>query len=195
MRQNVDLVLASASPRRRELLEQIGVKFQIIPSDVAEVGYGGTPEMIPQRIVTQKVKSVKARLGANFTGWILGADTVVVLDNEVFGKPNDKTHATSMLQRLSGKEHRVITAVRLEDAMGELHQETVITKVRFAELSTREIENYVATGEPDDKAGAYAIQGKANYMVKSIEGSYTNVVGLPMHETISMLVNAGVISF
>lgn len=194
MRQNGRLVLASQSPRRRDLLASAGLAFDIEPSDVAEVGYGGNPMMVPARITLQKVKAVKARLGAEFDGWILGADTIVTLDGEIFGKPNDRTHARAMLARLSGREHSVVTGVRIESGLGEVWEKTVETRVRFAPLDPADIEAYVATGEPDDKAGAYAIQGGAAWMVEAIQGSYTNVVGLPLRETVAGLVELGALA-
>lgn len=175
------------------MLESAGLKCEIIPSDVAEVGYGGSPEAIPRRIALQKVKAVKAQLGNEFDGWILGADTLVAIDHEVLGKPNDRTHAMHMLARLSGRAHHVHTAIRIEDAMGDFFEETVTTEVVFAKLTERQIKDYVETGEPDDKAGAYAIQGLAAGMVKEIRGSYTNVVGLPLYETIAALGHMGAV--
>lgn len=188
------LVLASASPRRKDFLDQIGLSFRLIPSDVLEAADGETPGEIVQRIVEQKVKAVKMGLGQVFSGWILGADTVVVLDGEILGKPRDDEHAVNMLQKLSARKHEVMTAIRLEDAAGVFHQEVVSTVVHMAPLSLGEIKDYVATGEPKDKAGAYAIQGKAAYMIQRIEGSYTNVVGLPMFETLNAMKRLRILS-
>lgn len=176
------------------MLESVGLAFDVVPSEVAEVGYGGAPSAIPQRIVVQKVKSVKARLGTEFDGWILGADTLVALGQDVLGKPNDRKHATTMLARLSGVDHQVYTAFRIENALGEVFEQTVMTEVSFAKLTASQIESYVSTGEADDKAGAYAIQGRAAWMVKSIRGSYTNVVGLPLHETLMGLGQVGALT-
>lgn len=194
MRQNAALVLASGSPRRKDFLDQLGLAFKVITSDVDETSDANESEAVPKQIAMRKVSAVKRGLESTFDGWILGADTVVVLEGEIFGKPVDDAHAASMLQRLSGRDHRVLTAVYFENMRGEVHETLVSTTVRMASLTTKEISDYVATGEPRDKAGAYAIQGKASYMIQRIDGSYTNVVGLPLHETVLAMAELGIVS-
>lgn len=187
MKANGRLILASASPRRAELLSLLALAFEVMPSDVAEVGFGGDPALLPLRMTRQKVKAVRARLGASFDGWILGADTVVALGQETFGKPENEADARRMLITLSGRRHRVYTGFRLEVFDGDFHEETVMTEVEMAPMSADDVDWYVASGEPMDKAGAYAIQGKGGSFVKSIAGSYSNVVGLPVHEVLQAL--------
>jgi septum formation protein len=181
------IVLASASPRRKELLELAGIPVEVLPSEIAEVGYGGDPEHLALRMTRQKVKSVRAVLGPSFDGWVIGADTVVALGAETFGKPQDETDAMRMLTRLAGREHTVFTGYRVECFDGEIREGSVATAVEFAPMSEAQIEGYVRTGEPMDKAGAYAIQGIGGRFVKAIRGSYSNVVGLPLYEVIEAL--------
>lgn len=191
MKQTGQIILASSSPRRKELFDVLGLQVEVIPSEVAEVGYGGDPALIPQRITLQKVKAVKARLGPAFHGWIVGADTIVALDHEVFGKPQDRAQAKTMLRKLAGKEHQVFTGFRVESSVGEFYERTVRTKVKMAPMTESEVDWYVSTGEPDDKAGSYAIQGLGGAFVESISGSYSNVVGLPLYEVMTGLKELG----
>lgn len=175
------LVLASASPRRRELLQQIGLKFQVIPSQAEEhVLAGETPEEHVVRLSLDKATEVANR--ENISGrWFIGSDTIVLSDNKILGKPRDEVHAKEMLKQLSGREHRVLSGYAVIDRQtGEQRSEAVSTKVWFRQLTEGEITGYIATGEPADKAGAYAIQGLGVCFVARIEGSYTNVVGLPL---------------
>ena len=175
------LVLASASPRRQELLQQIGLKFQVIPSQAEEqVLPGETPEEHVVRLSLDKATEVASR--ENISGrWFIGSDTIVLCDNQILGKPHDKAHATAMLKQLSGREHQVLSGYAVIDRQtGEQRTEAVSTKVWFRQLTEAEITGYIATGEPADKAGAYAIQGLGICFVAKIEGSYTNVVGLPL---------------
>ena len=175
------LVLASASPRRRELLQQIGLKFQIIPSQAEEqVLAGETPEEHVVRLSFDKATEVANR--KNISGrWFIGSDTIVLCDNQILGKPKDETHAAIMLKQLSGREHQVLSGYAVIDRQtGEQRAEAVSTKVWFRQLTEAEITGYIATGEPADKAGSYAIQGLGICFVARIEGSYTNVVGLPL---------------
>ena len=175
------LVLASASPRRRELLQQIGLKFQVIPSRAKEhIIAGETPEEHVIRLSLDKATEVANR--DNVSGrWFIGSDTIVLCNNQILGKPQDELHAAAMLEQLSGQEHRVLSGYAVLDRQsGAKRVEAVSTKVWFRQLTEAEITNYIATGEPADKAGAYAIQGLGICFVARIEGSYTNVVGLPL---------------
>ena len=195
MKQNEKIILASQSPRRKQLLEQMGLHLTIQPSEIAEVGYGGIPEKIPARIVLQKMKAVKAIHGMNLEGYILAADTIVAFENEVYGKPENIEHARTMLQDLSGKTHQVYTCFRIEDLEGDFIEKTVMTSVRMKTIPADQIEWYVTTSEPFDKAGAYALQGMASTFIESIQGSYTNVIGLPLMEVTDALVKLKIISF
>jgi septum formation protein len=186
------LVLASGSPRRRDLLECAGVQFSVQPSGVREKAGGGqNPEEFTRRTARMKARAVAGRLSPET--WILAADTTVVLDGTVLGKPRDEPDAARMLRLLSGRGHRVLTAVVLTQAGGgELFELLCETSVWFRPLDAAAIQRYLSTGEPMDKAGAYGIQGKGAVLVSSIEGSYTNVVGLPLAETIQLLQEARV---
>lgn len=175
------LVLASASPRRRELLQQIGLEFQVIPSRAEEqILPGETPEEHVIRLSLDKATDVANR--DDISGrWFIGSDTIVLCDRQILGKPEDEIHAATMLRQLSGREHQVLSGYAIIDRQsGKQHSEAVSTKVWFRQLTESEITSYIATGEPDDKAGAYAIQGMGICFVARIEGSYTNVVGLPL---------------
>lgn len=185
-----DFLLASRSPRRRELLDLIGAAYGVIEVDVDETPAAG---VTPGDYV-RGTALAKARAG--WTGWrgnlpVLGADTAVILGGEIMGKPRDEAHARAMLRRLSGRWHEVLTAF----AVVQHERETVgmtRTRVLMASLSETEIAAYWASGEPADKAGAYAIQGRGSAYVREIRGSYTGVVGLPLHETLRALVRFGV---
>lgn len=185
------VVLASASPRRRELLGQIVDSFEVIVSGVPEpIDAGMTPAENVLAIARAKAEAVVPLAG---TCIVLAADTDVVLDGEILGKPVDAGNAAAMLRRLSGRDHEVLTAVVVIDpANGTQWSEVVRSEVRIRELSAIEIDRYVATGEPLDKAGGYAIQGDAAAMVASVDGCYTNVVGLPVCVTSTLLQRAGV---
>ena len=178
---DTNIILASASPRRRELLEQIGLSFQIIPSLVEEKELPGeSPDAHVVRLSLEKASEVAAR-DQTTARWIIGSDTIVLCDNRILGKPTDAIQATSMLRLLSGREHRVLSGFAVIDKeSGQQRAEAVSTKVKFRQLTDEEIARYIATGEPMDKAGAYAIQGLGVCFVAGIEGSYTNVVGLPL---------------
>jgi septum formation protein len=181
------LVLASASPRRRELLAQAGFTFDVISADVPEVRKPGEdPIHFVTRLAREKAEAVLASHPVTPDTMILGADTIVLVDDEVLGKPQDAADAARMLRLLSGQTHQVITGVCL--AKGRERQRAAeVTFVRFATLSDDEIAEYVATGEPLDKAGAYAIQGRAGRWVPRIHGCYFNVVGLPLALVSSMI--------
>lgn len=176
-------------------MKQLGIDFTVMPSEIAEVGYGGTPDKIPSLIVTQKIKTVKAMLGMNQNGYLLAADTIVVLENEVFGKPENADQARTMLQKLSGRTHQVYTCFRIEGVEGDFVEKTVQTAVKMRPISKEMLEWYISTSEPFDKAGSYAIQGYGNILVEAIQGSYSNVVGLPMSEVVDALIHLKVISF
>ena len=181
-----DLILASASPRRRELLDQIGVRYRVQVADVDETLQPGEA---PAAYVT-RLALAKARAGAALAVAaglpVLGADTTVVIDGEVLAKPVDAADAVRMLTRLAGREHQVLTAVALV-AGPRAETGLSVTAVRFRPLAAATIDRYVATGEPMDKAGGYGIQGLGGALVASLTGSYTGVVGLPIAETVDLL--------
>ena len=188
----MNLILASASPRRRELLTQVGVRFTIAVSDVEEVIEDGlSPELQVQSLALQKAQAVAAQYQE---GLVLGADTVVVDNHRLLGKPHSTAEATAMLRSLSGKWHQVMTAVALVDAGNHQHTWTSveITNVKFRDLTEDDIAAYVATGESMDKAGAYGIQGYGALLVERIEGCYNNVVGLPLQLVAKGLRNWGI---
>lgn len=178
---NNDIILASASPRRCQLLKQIGLDFEVIPSRVDEsVLADETPEEHVARLSLDKAREVCNRTGVSGR-WFLGSDTIVLYKDKILGKPVNRAHAAEILGQLSGREHRVLSGFALLDKQtGRQLVETVSTRVRFRQLTEDEITRYIATGEADDKAGAYAIQGLGVCFVAGIEGSYTNVVGLPL---------------
>jgi len=187
-----DLILASASPRRRELLTQIGVGFSVHPLDIDEsVQPGETPEAYVARMAREKAEAGWQQFGQSTGLPVLGADTAVIVDQQIMGKPRDRADAIRMLQQLSGREHQVISGVALVSNQG-VEVQTVATKVRFRTLSEQECQAYWETGEPADKAGGYGIQGLAAAFITGIEGSYSSVVGLPLAETAGLLQRAGV---
>ncbi len=187
------IILASASPRRKKLLEELGIPIEVIPSDVVEDEDAKDLKLLPLAMALKKIQAVRSRLGASFDGWLIAADTIVVLGKKVFGKPKDVNEARSMLRSLSNRTHRVFTGYRVEDSAGKSREGTVITDVTFARLSDEEIEWYVSTGEPMDKAGAYALQGLGGALVRSISGSYSNVIGLPLFEVVDALRELGAV--
>jgi len=189
-----DIVLASASPRRRELLSQVGIKFQIVPSKADEsLLTDETPEAHVVRLSCDKAMEVANRPEQQGR-WFIGSDTVVVCDGDILGKPVDAAEAKLMLRRLSGRSHRVISGYAVYDRQtSRTISAAITTKVFFKDLTSREIEGYIASKEPFDKAGSYAIQGIGSFMVPRIEGSYTNVVGLPLCEVIAALEELGAI--
>lgn len=184
-----DLVLASGSPRRREMLSGLGLEFLVDPADIDEgVRPGETPVAYVRRVASSKATTVAAR---HPTSVVLAADTTIDLDGAVLAKPADAADAARMLEALSGREHLAHTAMAIAVG-GLLNVVEVTTAVRMRPLSTAEIDWYVATGEPLDKAGAYAIQGRAAAFVESVAGSVSNVVGLPMAEAVMALRAAGI---
>jgi septum formation protein len=187
------LHLASQSPRRRQLLEQLGIEFAVLHVDVPEQrAPGESPQDYVSRVARDKARAGLASLTNVQDALVLGADTEVVLDDEVFGKPRDAEDAAAMLRRLSGRTHAVISSVCVVSARQE-QSETCISHVRFSTLDEPTIEAYVATGEPFGKAGAYAIQGRGALLIEHLEGSYSGVMGLPVFETARLLrgFNAG----
>jgi septum formation protein len=184
--------LASASPRRSELLRQIGVRFAVRPAAIAEDQAAlETAEAYVLRLATAKAASVARALAAHERAPVLAADTAVVLDREVLGKPADTAEAARMLERLSGRSHRVLTAVALHS--GERAESLLSdSEVRFRATTAEERLAYCATGEPFDKAGGYGIQGHAAVFVEYLRGSYSGVVGLPLFETAALLARCGV---
>ena len=191
-RRQAPLILASASPRRRELLAQAGFTFDVIPADVPELRKPGEdPIRFVTRLAREKAEAVAAAQAVtpqNIASQtiVIGADTIVLVDEEILGKPTDTADAVRMLRQLSGQTHQVITGVCLIKDR-EVQRAAEVTFVRFNTLSDQEIEEYVATGEPLDKAGAYAIQGRAGRWVPRIHGCYFNVVGLPIALVSSMI--------
>jgi septum formation protein len=181
------LVLASASPRRRELLAQAGFTFDVFTADIPELRKPGEdPIRFVTRLAREKAEAVAGRNNVPPDTIVLGADTIVLVDDEVLGKPQNAFDAMRMLRLLSGRTHQVITGVCLVKGR-ERQRAAEVTFVRFTTLSDEEIEEYIATGEPMDKAGAYAIQGRASRWVPRIHGCYFNVVGLPLALVSSMI--------
>ncbi|MCB9557730.1 MAG: septum formation inhibitor Maf [Deltaproteobacteria bacterium] len=189
------LVLASGSPRRHELLSQAGVPFIIRVADVDETALADeSPDAFVRRLAEAKARAVSQVLsveGSTAELAVLGADTIVVEAGEIIGKPRDRAHARVLLGRLSGRAHQVLTGVCLLDGH-EADVRLATTTVTFKTLSDAEITRYLDVANWADKAGAYAIQEHAAYMVRRIDGSYTNVVGLPLCETIELLADHGV---
>jgi septum formation protein len=173
------LILASASPRRAEILRSVGWPFEALPAHIDEsCEEGEKADCYVERIALAKAEAVASRCPGSL---VLGADTVVVIDDQILGKPCDEGDANRMLRVLNGRRHQVLTGVALvNDATGQSRVAHEATDVRFAEMSDTEINWYVATGEPMDKAGAYAIQGHGALFIKEIRGDYFNVVGLPV---------------
>lgn len=186
------LHLASQSPRRRELLARLGVDFGIVDVDVPEVRVPGEPpEDYVHRVAREKAGAGLLEVVAVPGAVVLGADTEVVLGDEVFGKPRDAADAAAMLRRLSGRTHEVVSVVVLVSA-GREAQAVSRSRVGFAELSDDDIAAYVASGEPMGRAGAYAIQGGAERFVTRLDGSFSGVMGLPLHETMQLLRGFGI---
>lgn len=192
------LVLASASPRRRDLLRQVNLAVEVLPAEVDEaVRAGELAVPYAERVAADKARATMARLASEGhplrAAWVLAADTVVVVDGEALGKPDSDAHARVLLGRLAGRTHEVVTAVAIGRAGAALDVEASRTAVTFRELSARDIDAYVASGEGRDKAGSYGIQGLGAGLVTRVEGCYFNVVGLPLSRTLSRLVALGVL--
>ena len=186
------LYLASQSPRRRELLQQLGVAYTTLDVEVPEVrAQDESPQAYVGRVARDKARAGLALVADTADALVIGSDTEVVLDGEVFGKPTDAAQAGAMLRRLSGRTHAVISAVWAVDARQE-ECAVCVSSVRFARLDAATIDAYVATGEPFGKAGGYAIQGRGAALVEHLEGSYSGVMGLPLFETARLLRGFGV---
>jgi septum formation protein len=186
----VTFILASASPRRRELLASIGLEFEVRPSNIPEIRLEGeAPEEYVARLSREKAQALA---GAHPSSWIIAADTTVLLGDELLEKPVDGRDAQRMLAAIAGRTHIVYTGVTLQNVDRAYHDTRIAeSEVRMLPLSAGEIEWYVGTGEPLDKAGAYAVQGLGAMFIESIHGSYTNVVGLPLATLYQMLRRAG----
>lgn len=181
------IYLASASPRRCELLQQLAIPFQQLITDIDETAKPHeSPQQLVQRLAYEKAMAAQALAQHDYP--ILGADTIVVKDNQIYGKPQDAAQAADMLQNLSNRCHQVMTAIALIDGR-QCQQALSVSQVCFAPLSETMIAAYVQTGEPLDKAGAYAIQGVAAAFIKELKGSYSGVMGLPLYETWQLLQN------
>ncbi len=192
--ENHKIILASKSPRRRDLLEQAGLSFSVAPSGVDESAIPmASPERYARVLAEAKAKDVSARAPDH---WVIGADTIVVAGDAVLGKPGSEAEAREMLRLLEGRSHRVITGYCiLHEELERFFSESVVTEVWFKGLTDEEIEWYIRTGEPFGKAGSYAIQGIGVRLVTRIDGSYTNVVGLPVCEVMARLAGEGLIDF
>lgn len=187
------LVLASGSPRRRELLRRAGVPFETRAADLDEAPLPDeAPEALALRLAGEKALAIAGGVPPEPHRLVLGADTIVVLGAVVLGKPRDEAHAEETLARLVGRTHHVITAVAVAASGGGLLRSLAVrSEVRMRAASAEEIRRYVATGEPLDKAGAYAAQGEGRRFIEAIDGSETNVIGLPMDETLALLRELG----
>ena len=187
-------ILASASPRRRELLLQAGVPFEVVIADVDESELENeTPEDLVRRLSLNKANEIAQK---NKNAWVLGADTIVVFNNQVLGKPSDEQDAVNMLGTLQGQTHTVfggIALVNIEQGFEEV--QCHISEVKITPMSEVDIKKYISTHEPMDKAGSYAIQGLGSQFVSAVDGSYTNVVGLNLEATINLLRKYKVITF
>ena len=190
---HANIILASKSPRRRYLLEQAGLEFSVIPSGISEdLVSTDSPESYAKILAENKAKDVSR---THPDSWVIGADTIVFIDNTILGKPGSPDEARKMLRRLSAKTHQVITGYCICcKAKNRFFSDSIKTDVLFKELTDDEIQWYIHTGEPFDKAGSYAIQGLGTFIVKRINGSYTNVVGLPVCEIVEFLINEGVLA-
>ncbi len=184
------VILASASPRRQELLRQIGVQFEQQVAEIDETPRENeSPEAYVTRLAREKARAVHVRLGDDEVP-VLGADTAVVVDDEILGKPRDQAHAAAMLRKLAGREHRVLSAVAL---VGR-HEACAVSesRVRFRPLTDDEIAAYWRTGEPSGKAGGYAVQGIGAIFIEQLHGSFSGVMGLPVYETAQLLQEFGI---
>jgi septum formation protein len=180
------LVLASSSPRREDILKQLKLKFTIVPGKIDENKYTETdPEKLVKKLALEKAKSVSDLVE---NALIIAADTVVVYENKILGKPENHEEAREQLKLLSGKEHQVMTGIAvISSETAKVHVESNITFVQMLDISDEKIEKYISTGEPLDKAGSYGIQGFGGLFVKGIKGSYYSVVGLPIHQLAEIL--------
>ena len=181
------IILASQSPRRIELLKQLTSDFDVVPSAIEEIF---DPQRTPrENAVALAVEKAQWVARKHKDCFVIGADTIVVLDDKIIGKPTDKNDAHKILRQLSGREHQVITGLAIVNSI--VVKDAVASTVRFKSLTDDEITRYISTGEPMDKAGAYAIQGAGAFMISSYQGSYTNIVGFPLETVRDLLVQAG----
>ena len=189
---NPRIILASKSPRRRYLLEKAGLEFSVFPSEFDESSVRpSSPETYVKLLAKSKAKDISEKYPES---WVIGADTIVLIDNRILGKPASREDARRMLVRLSARKHHVMTGYCICcKSRGVLYTDMVATEVYFKDLSRAEVEWYIHTPEPFDKAGAYAIQGLGTFLVKRINGSYSNVVGLPVCEVIEFLIKENVV--
>ncbi len=187
------LILASKSPRRRDLLSQAGLTFKVVPSTLNEKSLRIHTQDKPEEYVRILAEAKAHEVARQYRdSWIIGADTMVVINDTVLGKPRDRAEARHMLETLSGKTHKVFTGYCICCTnLGKSRSETVKTNVQFKQLASLEIDWYIDTQEPFDKAGGYAVQGFGSVLIKRIEGSYTNVVGLPLCEVVEYLLEQG----
>ncbi|MDX2502351.1 MAG: Maf family protein [Deltaproteobacteria bacterium] len=187
------LILASQSPRRRYLLQQAGIEFSVIPSSFDENSVKpSSPDVYVRQLAESKARDISEQYADS---WVIGADTIVYIDGNILGKPDSRVEARSMLERLSGKTHHVLTGYCICcHRIGRLFSDVVKTEVRFKKITAREIDWYINSGEPFDKAGAYGIQGIGTFLVRRINGSYTNVVGLPVCEVMDFLIREKIIA-
>jgi septum formation protein len=194
IRLSAPFILASISPRRQELLSSVGLKFKIIPAHVNEAYLAGeSPREHVRRLAQSKAMTIARK---NPSAIVLGADTIVVIDGLILGKPKNKKQAIEMLTRLSDREHQVFTGFTLAQAGAKVYKTKVIrSAVRFKKISPEEMQWYVNCDEPYDKAGGYAVQGKGASFIKSIRGSYTNVIGLPLCEVMEELKKLKALNF
>jgi len=186
------IILASASPRRKDLLKTVGLKFDVIPSEIEEdIENQPFSNDLIEELALEKVLDVSNKVDC--PAIIIGSDTVVVVDDKILGKPKDNDDAFNMLKLLSGRSHRVISAIAVYDTETQkVVRDSVTSEVLFREISEDEIQSYINSGEPADKAGAYAIQGKAALFVKSINGCYSNIVGISVYKVYEILKEFGV---
>lgn len=190
---NMDIILASASPRRQAFLQDIGLHFTVVPAVIDETPQAGE---LPEDFACRMAQAKAETIGKENTGAvIIGADTIISFHGEILGKPDDHDHALSILKKLQGTSHQVITGLSLYCLEKNLQSTTSRTStVTFARFTQKILEAYVLTGEPLDKAGAYAIQGRGGFLVQEINGSCSNVIGLPMSELVSLLLSHSIIS-
>jgi septum formation protein len=191
MNSSTELYLASSSPRRRQLLNQLGIHFSLLAIDIDEAQQPGEAAAdYVCRLALDKARAGWASLGDNPSRPVLGADTAVIVDGEIMGKPQDRNHGLDMLQRLSGRSHEVLSAVALAGRREAVRLSC--SSVTFRTLSAADCEAYWVTGEPRDKAGGYAIQGLAAIFITRLDGSYSGVMGLPLYETAELLQEFGI---
>ena len=191
---NVQFILASASPRRQELLKSARLKFKTIPAHVNEdYKEGESPRAHVKRLAQDKAFTIAKKYPDSV---VLGADTIVVIDDMILGKPKNKAQAREMLQRLSGREHKVFTGLTMACIASKVRKTRVVqSAVKFKTISQEEMEWYISCDEPYDKAGGYAVQGKGAFFIKSIRGSYTNVIGLPLCEVLEEMEKLNTVHF